>query len=96
MEMTEDLIADLADKIAARLVPAKNSPYCTTAEIAAMLYRTTSYVRTTYITRPDFPRPINLPVRGTRSVSGHDLWKLDEVHEWVENFQRKARRTIPI
>lgn len=92
--MTDEVMNDLAAKIADKITPKKPSPYCNASDIAAMLFRTVSYVRVTYCCHPDFPRPINLPVRGKQSKTGHDLWKTEEVHEWVENFQRKAARRI--
>jgi predicted DNA-binding transcriptional regulator AlpA len=60
------------------------------AEVAAYLCVSVAQVRERYACRPDFPRPIRLPVTGS-SGQGHPRWKASEVIEWAENYQEKRR-----
>lgn len=55
-------------------------------EIAAMLGLSHSHVRQHIVTTPRFPRPLEIPGRGTRPVK---RWLEKEVQDWLVQLRRK-------
>lgn len=80
----------LADAIAANSMPA-NERLWSKESIATYLGCSPSQVGQRYACLPDFPRPICLPSSGPRTA--HPRWKPEEVKEWVEKYQVKAKAT---
>ena len=93
--MSADPLATLADRldklaaaIAANSMPADERLW-SKESIATYLGCSPSQVAQRYACLPDFPRPICLPSSGPRTA--HPRWKPEEVKEWVEKYQVKAK-----
>ena len=85
----EKKIAELIDVLKRPAVPLEIALW-SVADVAAYLAMSDAQVRERYACRPDFPRPIRLPVYGS-SGRGHPRWKAQEIIEWAEAHQEKRR-----
>ena len=90
MESNEEFMDRLVEKIG-RIIPAKESIYIDTEGIGLMLGKSTATVRRAYLVHPDFPKPITLPVKSKPNDRGFNLWKKNEVINWVNGFQENER-----
>lgn len=93
--MSEALLTILAERldklaaaIAANSMPSDERLW-SKETIATYLGCSPSAVAQRFACRPDFPRPICLPSDGPRTA--HPRWKPEEVKEWVEKYQVKAK-----
>jgi predicted DNA-binding transcriptional regulator AlpA len=87
----EKQLADLIDVLKRPTIPLSVALW-STAEVAAYLCVSESQVGARYACRPEFPRPIRLPVDSCNGKGqGRPRWKAGEVIEWAERHQERKR-----
>lgn len=89
MTELEQKLDELIQVLKRPTIPLDVALWCV-ADVATYLGVSDAQVRERYACRPDFPRPIRLPVAG--SGRGHPRWKASEIIAWAERYQERKPR----